>query len=76
MSSMWIRSATINPVEHYKLNIGLLREGDNADFILVDNPAKMNVLETWINGKKVFDKGKILFEYHGGSSVNNFNCRI
>ena len=70
-----IRSATINPVEHYKLDIGLLRKGDNADFIVVDNPEKMNVLETWINGEKVFDKGKILFEYSGESAVNIFNCR-
>jgi adenine deaminase len=71
-----IRSATINPAEHYKLDTGLLRNGDNADFIVVDNPEKMNVLETWINGEKVFEKGKVLFEYTGGNAVNIFNCRL
>ena len=48
-----IRSATVNPSEHYKLNAGLLREGDAADFIIVDTPARMNVKETWIKGRKV-----------------------
>lgn len=70
-----IRSATVNPVEHYKLDSGLLRPGDKADFILVDSLDKMNVQETWISGVKVFDKGKVLFDYKPGIAVNNFNCR-
>ena len=49
-----IRSATINPNEHYNLNMGLLRKGESADFILVDSLEKMNVYETWIKGKRVF----------------------
>lgn len=69
-----IRSATINPVEHYKLDIGLLREGDSADFILVDSLAKMNIHETWIKGKKVFEEGKVSFTYKPGKAVNNFRC--
>ena len=70
-----IRSATINPSDHYKLNAGLLRSGDKADFILVDSLKKMNVLETWIDGKKVFANGKVLFTYREGKPVNHFNCR-
>ena len=70
-----IRSATINPNEHYGLNMGLLRKGDSADFILVDSLEKMNVNETWIKGNKVFSEGKVLFEYEVGSSVNKFNCQ-
>jgi adenine deaminase len=69
-----IRSATINPVEHYRLDVGLLRQGDSADFILVDSLAKMNVLETWIKGKKVFSDGTVMFKYLAGKGVNNFNC--
>ncbi|MCK7534832.1 MAG: amidohydrolase family protein [Marinilabiliales bacterium] len=45
-----LRSVTINPVLHYGLDAGLLRPGDPADFIVVDDLRKMNVLETWING--------------------------
>ena len=70
-----IRSATVNPVEHYKLEMGLLRPGDSADFIVVDSLDKMNVHETWIKGVKVFDNGKVLFDYKPGDAVNNFNCR-
>jgi adenine deaminase len=69
-----IRSATINPNEHYGLGMGLLRRGDSADFILVNNLEEMNVKETWINGNKVFSEGKVLFEYTAGIPVNNFNC--
>ena len=69
-----IRSATINPAEHYNLGTGLLRQGDSADFILVDNLSQMNVKETWIKGCKVYDNGKVLFKYKAGRPVNNFNC--
>ncbi|MCX6325594.1 MAG: adenine deaminase [Bacteroidia bacterium] len=69
-----IRSSTINPVMHYNLEAGLLRPGDNADFILVDSLNTMNVLETWIGGKKVFANGNVLFTYIPGKAVNKFNC--
>ena len=69
-----IRSATLNPVMHYNLDSGLLREGDSADFIIVDSLSQMNVFETWINGRKVFGKGEIQFKYKPGRGINNFNC--
>jgi len=69
-----IRSATINPVSHYDLDSGLLEPGHNADFIVVDKPETMNVIETWINGVKVFDRGEVLFKYEPGKTVNKFNC--
>ena len=69
-----IRSATINPVTHYNLEAGLLKESDAADFILVNNLKEMDVLETWINGIKVFDNGKLNFTYTAGRTINKFNC--
>lgn len=69
-----IRSATVNPVMHYNLDSGLLKPGDRADFILVDNLKTMNVIETWIEGKKIFSDGNVLFKYKPGKAVNNFNC--
>ena len=69
-----IRSATINPAKHYGLEAGMLQEGQSADFILVDNLRKMNVIETWIKGKKVFANGNVLFYYKPGIAINNFNC--
>jgi adenine deaminase len=69
-----IRSCTINPAMHYGLNTGLLQHGQPADFIIVDDPLKMNVVETWINGEKVFENNKVLFDYQKAEAVNNFNC--
>lgn len=70
-----IRSSTINPSIHYSLEAGLLRRGDKADFILVDDLKKMNVLETWINGKQVYSGGKVLFGYKTPAAINRFNCK-
>ena len=69
-----IRSCTVNPVMHYGLDAGLLKPGCSADFILVDDYRKMNVLETWIKGIKVYDRGDILFSYNKGDMINKFNC--
>jgi len=69
-----IRLCTLNPAQHYTLETGLLREGDPADIIVVDHPSRMNILETWIDGNKVFDHGRVLFKYEGALSVNKFNC--
>ena len=68
-----IRSCTVNPAEHYKLNAGLLRPGDPADFIVVGDYRKMDVLETWIDGGKVYDRGKVLFSYSGAGHLNRFS---
>jgi adenine deaminase len=69
-----IRSCTINPALHYGLNTGLLQPGQPADFIIVDDFRSMNIIETWINGEKVYKKNKVLFNYVKSGPVNNFNC--
>jgi len=71
-----IRSCTLNPVLHYNLEAGLLKPGHSADFIVVDDYRRMNVLETWIHGHKVYDRGKILFTYQKGPAINKFNCSM
>lgn len=69
-----LRAATVNPVKHYNLNVGLLQEGDAADFILVDNLEEFNIKETFINGIRVFDGKKSLIDYKETSAANNFHC--
>lgn len=69
-----IRSCTVNPAKHYNLDTGLLQPGQAADFILVDDYHTMNVIETWINGNKVYAKGSVYFEYKEPIPVNRFNC--
>ncbi len=67
-----IRLATLNPVQHYKLNVGLLRKGDDADFVIVNNLTSFDVLETWVKGEKVAEKGKSLFKAGDINPINFF----
>ena len=72
-----IRAACINPVLHYNLDVGLLREGDAADFILVGDLKGFDVLQTYIGGELVAEKGKSLIvkrETSNVKPVNNFDC--
>ena len=48
-----LNAACRNPVEHYKLTVGLLQPGDPADFIVVDDLIKFEVLQTYIDGALV-----------------------
>lgn len=68
-----IRAAVINPVKHYGLNVGLLREGDPADFIIVDDLKAFNVLSTFIDGKCVYENGKVLYPMRKVPAKNFFN---
>ena len=68
-----IRAAVINPVEHYGLNVGLLREGDSADFIIVDDLKSFNVLSTFIEGECVYENGKVIFPVEKVPAKNVFN---
>ncbi len=68
-----LNAACVNPVKHYKLNVGLLQTGDPADMIVVNNLTDFKVLETYINGRLVADSGKSLIESVPSEIVNNFN---
>jgi len=70
-----LRMACINPVQHYGLDVGLLRENDPADFLLVDSLDKLNILQTIINGNIVAKKGRTLFPYNKIEAINNFNVQ-
>ncbi len=69
-----IRAATLNPVRHYGLDCGLLQPGDPADFIIIDSPAKFNILQTCIDGEIVFDMGKTLITHKKQELINNFHA--
>lgn len=48
-----LQATSVNPVQHYKLNVGLLQNGDPADFIIVDNLKNFKIISTYINGVDV-----------------------
>jgi adenine deaminase len=69
-----IKAACVNPVNHYKLGVGLLRVGDPADFILVKDLVDFEVVKTYINGELVAENGKSLIINLKSGIINNFSC--
>ncbi|MFZ1370604.1 MAG: adenine deaminase, partial [Ferruginibacter sp.] len=69
-----LQAACINPVQHYKMNIGLLKEGDAADLIVVEDLVNFKVLQTYIDGKLVAENGNSLVVSQPSGLLNNFDC--
>lgn len=63
-----------NPVEHYRLDVGLLQVGGAADCIVVDNLEELNVLQTYISGECVADRGATLIRSVKAKTVNVFKA--
>ncbi len=70
-----LKAACINPIVHYDLPVGLLRKGDFADFIVVDNLNDLNIVATYINGTMVAESGRTTIASKPVQLINNFNCR-
>lgn len=68
-----LRACSLHPVEHYGLEVGLLRVGDRADFILVDDLDAFRVLETWIAGSCVARDGATRIPSVREQPVNRFS---
>lgn len=69
-----LKAACINPILHYKMNVGQLRFNDPADFILCKDLKNFEVLATYVNGYKVAENGKSLIDPEPSSIINKFNC--
>jgi adenine deaminase len=67
-----LRAASMNPVQHYQLTVGLLSVGDAADFIVVDNLTELNVEQTYIGGELVYSHGAILIDKVTEAPINQF----
>jgi adenine deaminase len=67
-----LKAACVNPVEHYRLNVGQLRVGDPADFIEVDSLSGFKVKRTWIDGILVAENGRTLIPRVQPDTVNHF----
>jgi adenine deaminase len=70
-----LQAACINPVAHYNMDVGLLRAEDPADFIVINDLDKFDVLETWINGEKVASLGTSNIERTPNEIINNFSAQ-
>ena len=69
-----LQAACFNPVKHYNLDVGLLKEGDDADFIVIEDLKDFKTLQTYINGQLVFNEGESLIKQVSFKNLNNFNC--
>jgi adenine deaminase len=69
-----LKAACINPVKHYNLNIGTLRVGDPADFIIVEDLTHFKVLQTYIDGQALLNNGQSLIQSVAATPINQFTC--
>jgi adenine deaminase len=68
-----LQVACVNPVHHYKMNVGLLKPNDDADFIVVENLVDFKVKQTYINGELVAENGHSFVKHVPFETPNNFN---
>jgi len=67
-----LRAATLNPVRHYGLQVGLLQVGDPADLMEVDDFDSMLIRRVFIEGQLAYDHGRITFQRKPPPPINHF----
>jgi len=67
-----IKAVNINPINHYKLNVGSLQKNDYADFVIVNNLKDFSVLKTYINGEEIFNGQRVNISGFDNEKLNNF----
>lgn len=72
-----LTAACINPVKHYKLEVGQLRTGDPADFILLKDLKYFEVLQTYLRGQLVSENGMTKLDSTMNQTFpNHFDCTL
>ena len=64
-----LRAATLHPVRHYGLPVGLLQPGDPADFVVVDNLRDFRVRQTYIDGRLVAELARPVRGVAAGQAI-------
>ena len=71
-----LKSASLNAVRHYNLNVGMLQEGDDADFIVVDDFKSPVARQTYIKGVLVAENGVANIKYEETQTPNIFKANF
>jgi adenine deaminase len=75
-----LQAACINPILHYKLDVGSLQINDNADFIVIEDLKNFKVKQTYIDGLLLAENGKTVGDWvkhvEDQESVNHFDCSL
>lgn len=70
-----LRVASVNPVRHYGLDVGLLQLGDRADFIEVDDLSTMRVRRVFVDGMLAAADGVTVWPRLEAATPNRFAAR-
>lgn len=71
-----LRICSFTPIKHYKLDVGLLQKGDEADFVVINNLTDFEVKATYIRGEKVSENGTVTFpRFVPTELINQFNAQ-
>ncbi len=68
------QAATLNPVHHYGLPVGLLQPGDPLDAVEWDGLGSLRGKRCWINGRKVAEEGTSLLPPEDCRTLNRFRA--
>ncbi|MGN7989059.1 adenine deaminase [Pedobacter sp. 22226] len=75
-----LQAACINPILHYKLDVGSLNINDDADFIVIEDLKHFKVKQTYIDGLLLAENGKTVGDWvkhvEDKESVNHFDCSL
>lgn len=75
-----LQAACINPIIHYKLDVGALQLHDPADFIVIEDLKNFKVKQTYIDGLLLAENGKTVGDWvkhvEDKESVNHFDCSL
>jgi len=75
-----LQAACINPILHYKLEVGSLQINDDADFIILEDLKNFKVKQTYIDGILLAENGKMVGNWinhvEEKESVNHFDCSL
>ncbi len=69
-----LKVCTYNPIQHYNLDVGLLKKGDPADFVIIDNFKDFNIKKTYIDGQLVAQDGMSLLKSVETTTPNIFKA--
>lgn len=68
-----LRIATFNPVNYYKMDVGLLQMGDKADLVILENLETFRTLSVYIDGIEKYHLGQKTPFFTETTVLNNFN---
>ena len=71
-----LKAASLNAVKHYHLNVGMLQQGDDADFIVVDDLRSPVARQTYIRGVLVAENGVSNIHYKENETPNIFKANF